>query len=154
MVDVSYLTQEGAEKLKKELEHLKGKARQELALRLRAAIQQGDLSENADYTSAKEDQAFLEGKILELEAILRNVVFIEKKGKADLIEIGSHVTVQEEGADPDVFFLVGPKEADPKKGMISYESPIGAALLGHKAGEKVEIKTPSGTIFFKVLKIE
>ncbi len=154
MEDVSYLTQEGAERLKKELESLKGPARQQIASRLRAAIQQGDLSENADYHSAKEDQAFLEGKIMELEALLRNVVIIEKKQPSDVIEIGAHITVQEEGEEQEVYYLVGPKEADPKRGMISFESPIGAALRGRKAGDLVEITTPGGKITYKVLKVD
>jgi transcription elongation factor GreA len=155
MSDVSYLTAEGAEKLKLELAELKGPKREALAARLRFAIQQGDLSENADYIQAKEEQGFLEGRIRELDAILKNVVIIEKnQGNKDQVDIGSHITVQEEDYDPETWFLVGPKEADPRNGRISHESPIGKALIGHKPGDAVEVVTPAGTIHLKILKIE
>src|SRR5574338_768197 len=102
----SYLTAEGETKLREELAELKGPGREELAKRLRSAIQMGDLSENADYHKAKEDQGFLEGRIQEIEAILRNAVIIEK-GRRDMVTIGSHVTVQEEDFDPETFYVVG-----------------------------------------------
>src|SRR5215510_6091370 len=111
----TYLTPEGEAKLKAELTELKGPRREELAQRLRAAIQMGDLSENADYHKAKEDQAFLEGRIQEIEATLRIAVVVEKK-HSDLVTVGSRVTVQEEGFDPETFDLVGAKEADPRNG--------------------------------------
>jgi transcription elongation factor GreA len=155
MGEVHYLTAEGAERLKNELAYLKGPGRDQLAQRLRAAIQLGDLSENADYINAKEDQAFLEGRIQELSQILNNVQIIEeKKSFAGLVDLGSHVTIQEEDFDPEVFHIVGPKEADPVKGRISHESPIGRALLNHRVGETVTAETPNGTIRFKILKIE
>ena len=113
----------------------------------------GDLSENADYHKAKEDQAFLEGRIQELEAILRSAVIIEKK-LSGVVEVGAHVTIQEEGFDPETFYMVGAKEADPRNGRISNESPIGSALMGHKVGETVEAQTPGGKMKFKILKIE
>src|SRR3989304_6591566 len=126
-----YLTAEGAERLRKELAELKGSRRAELARRLRAAIQQGDLSENADYHKAKEDQSFLEGRIQELEYLLKNAIIIaENNGNKDKIEIGARVTVQEGDYDPETFHLVGPKEADPRNGRISFESPIGPDSLG------------------------
>jgi transcription elongation factor GreA len=155
MSEVSYLTAEGAEKLRNELEYLKGPAREQLALRLRAAIQQGDLSENADYISAKEEQGFLEGRILELEQILHNAVIIDTlEQKQDEVNIGSHVTIQEEDFPTETYHLVGPKEADPTKGRISYESPIGKALIGHHAGEEVIAETPAGNLKLKIVKIE
>lgn len=151
----SYLTAEGAERLQKELEELKGPAREQLALRLRAAIQQGDLSENADYSAAKEEQGFLEGRIQELERILRNVVIIdESKQLRDIVDIGAHITIQEEDYPPETYHMVGPKEANPVKGRISHESPIGRALLGHRVGDEVTADTPNGSILFKILKIE
>jgi transcription elongation factor GreA len=154
MGDEYYLTPEGVERLQKELEELTGPARKELASRLRNAIQQGDLSENADYHKAKEDQAFLEGRIQELEHILRNVIIIEDKPKQrDIIEIGARVTVQEEGFDTETYRLVGAKEADPRNGHISNESPIGRALLGHRVGDKVVVETPNGQTQFKILNI-
>ncbi|HWQ46056.1 MAG TPA: transcription elongation factor GreA, partial [Longilinea sp.] len=137
-----------------ELDYLKGPAREELAKRLRAAIQQGDLSENADYSAAKEEQGFLEGRIQELEQLLGNVVIIDEavKPKGEIV-IGSTVTVQEDDFPSDTYYLVGPKEADPLNGRISYESPIGKALLGHKEGERVLVETPNGTLPLKIVKI-
>lgn len=155
MSDVSYLTSEGAEKLRNELEELKGPRRDALAQRLRLAIQQGDLSENADYIQAKEDQGFLEGRILELENILSNVIIIEDlKGKSGEVNIGSTITVREEDYEPETWFLVGPNEADPREGKISHESPIGKALLGHRVNDTIEVTTPAGKITMKILKIE
>lgn len=149
----TYLTAEGEQKLKNELAELKGPRREDLAQRLRSAIQMGDLSENADYHKAKEDQAFLEGRIQEIEAVLRSAVIIEKS-QGDFVSVGSHVTIQEADFDPETFYVVGAKEADPRNGKISNESPIGSALLNHKVGEVVEADTPGGKIRFKILKIE
>ena len=149
----TYLTPEGETRLRAELAELTGRRRQELAQRLRAAIQMGDLSENADYHKAKEDQAFLEGRIQELEAILRMAVIIEKK-QSDLVTVGSHVTIQEGDSPPETYHVVGAKEADPRNGKISNESPIGKALIDHKVGDVVEAETPSGRIKFKIRKIE
>ena len=154
MTQVNYLTPEGEEKLKAELQELKGTKREELSQRLRSAIQMGDLSENADYHKAKEDQGFLEGRIQELEAILRNAVIIEKSSGQDFVFIGSHVTIQEGTDEPETYHLVGPTEADPRKGRISHESPIGRALMNKKVGEIAEADAPSGKIKFKILKIE
>ena len=155
MSEVHYLTAEGAEKLKTELEYLKGPARDQLAQRLRAAIQLGDLSENADYITAKEDQGFLEGRIQELTQILSNYKIIdESKNVRGIVDIGSHVTIQEEEYDPETYHIVGPKETDPVKMRISHESPIGRALLGHRVGETVHAETPNGSIKFKIIKIE
>jgi transcription elongation factor GreA len=153
MSNQTYLTPEGEIKLKAELKELTGPRREDLAKRLRSAIQMGDLSENADYHKAKEDQAFLEGRIQEIEAILRMAVIIEKT-KSDRVNVGSHVTIQEEGFDPETFYVVGAKEADPRNGKISNESPIGSALMNHKAGDVVEAETPGGKIKFKVVKVE
>ncbi|NLG97921.1 MAG: transcription elongation factor GreA [Chloroflexi bacterium] len=155
MSEVHYLTAEGADRLRKELEYLKGPARQQLAERLRTAIQMGDLSENADYIAAKEEQAFLEGRILELTEILSNVQIIEeRKMDRDIVDIGSRVTIQEEDFEEETFQIVGPKEADPGRARISHESPIGRALLGHRAGETVSAETPSGTVRFKIIRVE
>jgi transcription elongation factor GreA len=155
MGDVSYLTAEGARRLSEELNHLKTNGREDLAKRLRIAIQQGDLSENADYIAAKEEQGFLEGRILELEATLKDARIIDDlKLKKDEVCIGSHVTIKEDGfPEEETYFLVGPKEADPVNGRISHESPIGKALLGHKKGDKVDIETPGGTIQMTIVKI-
>lgn len=150
----SYLTPEGEAKLKAELAELTGPRREELSQRLRSAIQMGDLSENADYHKAKEDQAFLEGRIQEIEAILRSAVIIEENANKDFVSIGSRVTIQEEDFPPETYHLVGPTEADPRNGRISHESPIGRALLEKRVGELAEAEAPGGKIKFKVLKIE
>ncbi len=148
-----YLTPEGEKKLRAELAELTGPRREELSQRLRSAIQMGDLSENADYHKAKEDQGFLEGRIQEIEAILRRAVIVEKTN-SDIVTVGSHVTVQEDNFPPETYSLVGAKEADPRNGKISNESPIGRALMDHKVGDVVEADTPGGKIKFKILKIE
>ncbi len=154
MSQPNYLTPEGEAKLMAELEELKGPRRVELAARLRSAIQMGDLSENADYHKAKEDQGFLEGRIQEIEAILRNSVIIEKSAKKGVVSIGSHVTIQEDGFEPETYHLVGPTEADPRNGRISHESPIGSALMDKKVGDTAEADAPGGRIKFKIIKIE
>jgi transcription elongation factor GreA len=153
MTEPTYLTAEGAARLRAELKELTGPRRAELATRLRAAIQMGDLSENADYIKAKEDQGFLEGRIQELEYLLGNAVIIEKSNNKDVVSVGSHVTIQEEDFPEETYHLVGPTEADPSNGKISHESPIGKALIEHKVGDTVEAETPGGVITFKILKI-
>ncbi len=155
MTDPTYITADGAARLKKELADLKGPQRQAIAKRLRDAIQMGDLSENADYHKAKEDQGFLEGRILELEYTLRNAIVVEKSNvPADVVGVGVRVTVQEGDFDPEIFDLVGAKEADPRNGKISHESPIGQALMNHRVGDVVEVETPGGKLKLKILKIE
>jgi len=155
MGDEQYLTYEGAQSLQEELERLKGPERDELAKRLRSAIQMGDLSENADYHAAKEYQAFLEGKIQELEFLLKNAVIIEElEENHGVVTVGTKVTIQEDGSSPETYFLVGAKEADPRNGRISNESPFGAALLGGKEGQEVVVQTPAGQVRLKILKIE
>lgn len=151
-----YLTPEGAAKLREELEHLTTVKRTELSKRLREAIQMGDLSENADYIMAKEDQAFLEGRIQELQEVLRNAQIIKNEDSAlqDSIRVGATVTVQEPGEEAEVYTIVGAKEADPRGRKISNESPIGRALLGRRAGEVVKADTPGGTLVLKIVKIE
>jgi transcription elongation factor GreA len=154
MPEPAYLTIEGEAKLRAELEELKGPKREELSKRLRSAIQMGDLSENADYHKAKEDQGFLEGRIQEIEYVLRNVVIIEKNVNRDFVSVGNHVTIQEGDFPSETYHVVGAKEADPPNGRISNESPIGKALMDHKVGDEVEADTPGGKIKLKILKIE
>ena len=155
MADEHYLTAEGFAELKEELEQLRGPERIALAKRLRDAIQMGDLSENADYHKAKEDQGFLEGRIQELEYILGRAVIIDTTNKPrDSVQVGATVTIQEEDYPPEVYQLVGAKEADPGNGRISNESPIGRELLGKRVGETATAATPGGSVRFKILKIE
>lgn len=154
MPEPIYLTPEGLAKLNAELKELKGPRREELSKRLRSAIQMGDLSENADYHKAKEDQGFLEGRIQEIEFMLRNAVLIERKANQDVVSVGSHVTIQEADSPPEKYHVVGAKEADPRNGKISNESPIGRALMDHKMGDIVPVEAPGGRVEFKILKIE
>ena len=155
MGDEQYLTMEGAQNMREELERLKGPERDELAKRLRSAIQMGDLSENADYHAAKEYQAFLEGKIQELEFVLKNAVIIEEmENDRTVVAVGTKVTIQEADYPPEIYYIVGAKEADPKNGRISNESQFGSALLGGKEGEVVVAQTPGGQVSLKIVKIE
>lgn len=155
MSDSQYLTPDGKAKLVEELKTLKEVERPALAKRLRDAIQMGDLSENADYHKAKEDQGFLEGRIQELEYIVSRAIIIDPNAKAgDRVEVGTTVTVQEEGYDPETYYIVGAKEADPKNGRISNESPIGKALLGHKVNEKINVQVPNGQLTLKIVSIK
>lgn len=155
MNDKIYLTAEGAEKMRLELAQLKGPAREEMAGRLRSAIQQGDLSENAEYHKAKEDQGFLEGRIQELEYLLENATIIEdNNGTYDMVDVGATVTVKEADFPADTYRIVGSKEADPQNGRLSNESPIGRALMGKKVGDQVYVETPAGEIRLEILNIE
>ena len=157
MPEPTYLTQEGAVKLKSELEELKGPKRNDIAKRLRSAIQMGDLSENADYHKAKEDQGFLEGRIQELEMLLATARVIEEGEKNHpngLVAVGSTVTIQEQGFDAETYTIVGAAEANPRQGKISNESPIGKAILNHQVGESVPVETPDGTYKVKIIKIK
>ena len=155
MSNPTYLTAEGKQKLETELEELKTTGRKELAERLKQAISMGDLSENADYHKAKEDQGFMEGRIQEIEAILNNAQVIEAKDGYDEVALGARVTIQEADYPPETYLLVGRNEANPREGKISHESPIGKALLGRRVDETVEAQLPNGgTIQLKILKIE
>ena len=149
-----YLTPEAATNLKNELEELKGPRRSELAKRLRFAIQQGDLTENADYIAAKEEQAFLEGRILELEILLRDAIIVDNTEPCDKVRIGCTVKVSIDNQEEQIFYLVGMKEADPRKGKISHESPIGKALMDTRIGDTVIAETPAGKKKIKVLDIQ
>lgn len=150
----SYLTREGFEKLQQELEDLRTNKRLEIATRLQEAMEDGELIENAEYEDAKNEQAFVEGHIKELELLLANARVIDDTvKKTESVMVGSHVTIQEEGLEPEKYFLVGPAEADPRNGRISHESPLGKALLNHKVGDKVKVEAPGGAFVVEVLKI-
>lgn len=155
MDEITYLTEDGEKKLCAELEQLTGPVRVELSKRLRSAIQMGDLSENADYHAAKEEQGFVEGRIAYITQILRNVVIIdENKPQTGKVEIGSTVTIQEGNAPEMTYTIVGSQEADPMNGRMSFNSPIGQSLMGHAPGEVVDVTTPVGDRKFKIKKIE
>jgi transcription elongation factor GreA len=151
----TFLTPEGLKKLEEELEYLRTVRRQEVAQRLRAALEEEqDILENAEYEDAKNEQAFVEGRILTLETILKNFVLIEEGGPADRVSIGSRVTVAGEEEEPETYHIVGSTEADPRSGRISNESPLGRALMGHQVGDEVIVDAPDGILCFRVVAIE
>lgn len=139
--------------MKEELDLLKNKTRKELAERLRSAIAQGDLSENFDYADAKEQQAYVEGRILEIEDILRDTEVLEGAPKGEGVQIGSRVTLKD-GNEEIAYTITGPQEADPLTGNLSAESPIGRALIGRKKGEKVVVETPGGKAAYVIAEIK
>ncbi|MBK8025649.1 MAG: transcription elongation factor GreA [Chloroflexi bacterium] len=148
------MTAEGAEDLRRELDTLINERRPDLARKLKEAVSQGDLKENADYHDAKEQQAFIEGRIQYLENLLRAAVIINNDGQSDIINVGATVTIVEEGSsDEETYIIVGAAEANPAEGKISNVSPIGSALIGRKKGEKVRVKTPGGEVTFRVKKV-
>lgn len=154
------LTEEGLEKLKQELEYLKTQKRHEVAQRLKEAIAQGDLSENAEYDAAKDEQAFVEGRITQLENMIRNAKIINlEEAEKDAVGIGTRVTIQECSpageldGDKDTYIIVGSTEANPDSGKISNESPLGSNLIGKKVGDIVQYSAPGGSISFKIIEI-
>jgi transcription elongation factor GreA len=153
--NVLYITKEGLQKIHEELEYLTTTKREELSNKLEAAIAQGDLSENADYHAAKEEQGFIEGRIQSLQDSLRRAQVIKDEVPADTVSVGNKVTVVEKGYDkPETYHIVGPHEASPGNGRISNESPFGRALLGAKKGQTVSVETPGGQIQLTVQAIE
>jgi len=156
--ETTFVTGEGYEKLQAELEHLKTVRRREVAEQIRRAKEDGDISENAGYDSAKEEQAFVEGRIMTLERILRTATIIEDNGPSDRVGLGSRVTVVEIEKDrrspPETYHIVGSTEADPSNGRISNESPLGKALMELSAGESVTVSTPGGDICFEIVSIQ
>jgi transcription elongation factor GreA len=150
-----YLTPEGKEKLQLELEELEGPKRKDIAARLKSAIEMGDLSENADYHKAKEDQGFLEGKILEIQHTLNFAIVVDDNAlDQGNVTVGCKVTVQEEDYPAETYYLVGSHEADPTQNKISHVSPIGKALMDKQIGDKVQISTPGGEFSLIILEIE
>lgn len=153
--DQKFLTEEGAAELRRELEDLKTVKRPDIAKRLKEAISQGDLSENADYHDTKEQQAFLEGRINYLEDLLRSATIVQDSGgKVTVVNVGLEVTVQEDGTPPETYIIVGAAEANPREGKISNESPLGRALMGRKVGEKVKVDAPAGAFTVKIKAIK
>jgi transcription elongation factor GreA len=149
-----YITPQGLKKLEDELEFLRSTKRYEVAQRLHEAIEEGDeLEENAAYEVAKTEQAFLEGRIREIEEKLSRAIIIEPSGPADIAQIGSTVVIQENGGNPEVYTIVGASEANPREGLISYESPLGQALLSKHAGDEIFVKAPAGVLRFHIIKV-
>ena len=157
--DQILITKEGLKKLKTEYEFLKTVKRKEVAERLKEAISYGDLSENAEYEEAKNEQAFMEGRILDLEHKIKKAKIISEKhakARSRMVDIGSQVTVLEKGgrSDPETYTIVGSTEADPIEHKISNESPIGKSLLGRMEGDTVEVNAPGGKFRFEVVKVK
>lgn len=152
-MDSQYFSKEGLEKLKEEYERRTGALRAEIAQRIKEAKEQGDLSENAEYTEAKEAQSLNEGRIEELKAILDNAVVISGSHKGDTVVVGSTVTVKSTGGER-TFIIVGAAESDPASGKISNESPLGTELLGHKKGDSISVRTPKGDMSYKILEVK
>ncbi len=150
----TYLTRHGYDKLQDELEHLRTEKRKEVADRLHEAMEGGELIEDAEYEAAKNEQAFVEGRIQELEMILANARIVDETGKREVVQVGAHVTIQEGDNDPEIFTIVGPAEANPREGYISNESPLGRALMDHRAGDKVRVDAPAGAFQVQILKVE
>ncbi len=148
-----YLTPEGENRLKEELEYLRTVRRPQVAAYIQLAKDGGDIMENAGYDDAKNEQAFVEGRIATLEAMLKNSALIEESGPSEVVILGSRVKVAEEGGQEEAYRIVGWAEVDPTNGRISNESPLGQALLGHRVGEEVTVQTPDGVRRFKVLEI-
>lgn len=154
---ITFVTKEGFKKLQEELEHLKDVKRKEVSERLKEAISYGDLSENSEYEEAKNEQAFVEGRIIELEEKVKYVQIIEEKQKLATIQLGTKVVVKNLSSaksEPEEFVIVGSTEADPLNHKISNESPVGYALLDKKKGDVVKVDTPNGVVEYQVLQFK
>ncbi len=153
----TFLTPQGFAKLNEELEHLRTVKRQEVAQRLHEAMEDGGdmgVDSDAEYEAAKNEQAFVEGRIQELEVLLANARMIEDSGAREKVEVGARVTIQENGNAPEEYVLVGRAEANPREGRISNESPLGRALIDHRAGDAVRVDAPGGSFTVLILKVE
>ena len=150
-----YLTLEGKEDLEKEIKYLKRDKRKEVSARIKEAISLGDLSENSEYNEAKNEQAAVEKRISEIEEILNNMVLIESSGNIDIVSLGSTVVLEDvEYSETIEYTLVGSAEANPRKGRLSNESPVGQSILGKTKGDVVEVQVPAGVITYKVVEIK
>src|SRR3954468_18268790 len=148
----AYVSKEGLEQIRRELDELQNVKRAEVAARIHEAKEHGDITENAEYEDAKNEQAFVEGRIQTLSALVKNAVVIEENHSSTHVQIGSHVTLQsKDGKESSQ--IVGSAEAAPAEGKISNESPVGRALLGHKKGEEVTVTVPAGDYKYKILSI-
>jgi transcription elongation factor GreA len=150
----SFLTRQGHQKLHEELDYLRTVKRQEVANRLHEAMEGGELIEDAEYEAAKNEQAFVEGRIQELEMLLANARVIEETGSMDVVQVGAKVTIKEDENETEMYTIVGPAEANPRDGRISNESPLGRAVMDHRAGDKVRVDAPGGSFFVTIVKVE
>jgi len=151
----TYLTQEGYDKLQEELDFLRAVRRKEVSDRLREALEDGDagIDADAECDAARNEQAFVEGRIREIETILSNAEMILDNGKNDVVAVGAKVTIQEDGMGPETYTILGAVETNPGNGKISNESPLGKALMGHSKGEEVIVKAPNGEFVVTILKV-
>ncbi|HSS94096.1 MAG TPA: transcription elongation factor GreA [Candidatus Dormibacteraeota bacterium] len=154
MTNDVHITPEGLEAVKSELHELTTVRRPAIVAKIKAAREFGDLSENFEYHAAKNEQGMMEARINELDAIVKNHVIIETKKSTGVVAMGSTVRFAENGEGEETYRIVGPAEADPKAGRVSYESALGKALIGHKAGEEVEIKTPNGSYRVRIFGVD
>lgn len=151
--DTIYLTKEGLEKLKQELKDLVETKRPEIAKRIQSAREMGDISENSEYDAARQEQSYIEGRIAELEEVIKTAKVSDKPNKKDTVNVGCKVTVHIDGQE-EMFHIVGAPEANPLEKKISHESPLGTALMGKKLGEKVVVEAPIGELTYTILKID
>lgn len=150
----TYLTRHGFEKLQDELDKLRTVKRKEVADRLHEAMEGGELIEDAEYEAAKNEQAFVEGRIQELEMILASARIVDETSKREIVQVGAHVTIQEADNEPEKYTIVGHAEANPREGYVSNESPLGRSLMDHRAGDVVRVDAPGGSFSVTILKVE
>jgi transcription elongation factor GreA len=154
MAEDVHITPEGLAAVEKEHQELTTVKRPSIVAKIKAARELGDLSENFEYHAAKNEQGMMEARIRELEAVIKNHVLIETKAPRGVVSMGSTVRFAEDGADEESYRIVGPTEADPKAGRVSYESALGKALIGHRVGDHVDIRTPGGGYSVRITAIE
>jgi len=154
MINDVHITPEGLAGVRKELDELVTNRRPYIAAKIKAARELGDLSENFEYHAAKNEQGFIEARINELDAIVKNHVLIETKESTGVVAMGSTVHFEEDGAGEETYRIVGPAEADPKAGRVSYESALGKALIGHRKGDEVQVVTPNAKYTVRIVGVE
>ena len=151
---MTYISSQKLRELKKELEERKTVLRKEIAQRIQEAQAQGDITESAEYTEAKETQAFNEGRIMELEKLISSAIIVSKKRGKDIIQIGSQIITRDKKGEKFEFTIVGSEDSNPIEGKISNESPLGQAFIGRKQEEEIQVETPKGKIKYKIIKIK
>lgn len=151
---MKYISSQKLKELKKEFEEHKTVLRQQIAERIQEAQTQGDVTENAEYTEAKEAQAFNEGRIIELENLINNAVVVFRKRKKDAVQVGSQIVVKDKKNKKFEFTIIGSEDANPIEGKISNESPLGQAFLGQKQGAEIQVQTPKGKTKYKIVRIK
>ncbi len=154
MTNDVHITPEGLEAVRHELHELTTVKRPAIVAKIKAAREFGDLSENFEYHAAKNEQGMMEARVKELEAIIKNHVLIKTTKGSGVVAMGSTVRFEEDGEGQETYRIVGPAEADPKAGRVSYESALGKALIGHRVGEEVEIKTPNGSYRVRIVGVD